>query len=431
MAVYRYMMTKEYVRDWTIFDAIRELIANAFDAEIELRAPCSIRHHHETLFIENQGAKLDIKALYFGGTSKAGDSRLIGTYGEGLKLALMVLTRLGVGVKIVNDDESWTTSLTPDDNGVESFAITTRSRKATGMVSVEIPTTDDVWLQLQELFLRLMPPVEVIHTSVGDILLDMEHAGRRYSKGVFIDKEHGSIFGYDFKTLNVGRDRKSYRQSDATMLISQMWAEGATGGQYVGKCYQALLRSATEFGGIQYYDLKELPDKLLELFYEYNGTEAYPVDNLATAARLEHTGLKAVVVPYTMCAILKARLPDVDTILQKDRQKIVTTHQWDALTDAERAVLRGILHMAERLGVTAPLHVVDFNGPYLEGLMSEETIYLARRTLATYGKALGVFIHEAAHLGGDGDGEKGHVDDMHTLMEKAFTLLWREVKAPS
>jgi hypothetical protein len=131
MPKFQYMVTEDYVRDWTPKHALREVIANGVDAEIQANAPLHVVHdpRKDILRVINDRAKLDIKALYFGGTTKVGDTRLVGQYGEGLKLALLVFARNDIGVKIYNNDEVWTASLEPDANGIKVLTIHTRKAK--------------------------------------------------------------------------------------------------------------------------------------------------------------------------------------------------------------------------------------------------------------------------------------------------------------
>lgn len=427
MTIHRYMVAEEYVHDWTLFDAIREVIANGLDAEIEYGTPCVIRYDKETIYIENRGAKIDVKGLYFGGTTKRNArGGTVGQYGEGLKLALLVFARQKLEVRVINDDETWVPSIDKDENGVNSFTITTRSVKPKGMVCVEIPGIgDDAWFQIQQLFLRLMAPVSTIETPHGTILLDPEYRGRRYNKGVYVDQVAGSRFGYNFQTLNVGRDRRSYRQDAATELIGKMWAAASADADNANLCYQAFNLGSPELSGVEYHYLPDFAERLLLVFRQKHGEDAYPVSSAGEGVQLEHTSLKPVTVPSGLCTLLRQPLKSIDAILAEDSRKVTRTYEAADLTSEERGVLRGILLIGEQLGIEAHPSIVDFKGGHLEGKAGGGQIYLARETLKTFGKALGVYIHEAAHLDGSRDGSHQHVDNIHVLMEEAFTILWQ------
>jgi hypothetical protein len=227
-----YMVTDEYVRDWKRIHALREIISNGIDAEIEKRATLNVRHDSRTqkLYVRNDRTKLDVKALYFGGTTKADDDRLVGQYGEGLKLAMLVLAREKVPLRIHNCDEDWDVKIEPDERGVKVLTLyTRRSRNPDDCVEVEIgDVNNDLWYEARSMFLRLAPPLESFDTSYGQILPEVDQVGKVYVKGVLVGEFPKSAFGYNFRDLDVGRDRVSFDQSSAQTRIARMWEEAAT-----------------------------------------------------------------------------------------------------------------------------------------------------------------------------------------------------------
>lgn len=423
MPIFKYPIVETYIRDWTLRDAIREIIANGFDAEVEKGAPCTVRHLKETITVVNTGTKLDPSALYFGGGSKQ-DTRLIGQYGEGLKLALLVFARLGIDVKITNDDERWTVGFEPDDNNITAFRITTRAlSKATGEFRVEIPgVSNDAWDEVERMFLRLREPENTIVTNAGTILLDLDHAGSRYAKGVFIDRPPGGSFGYDFKDLNVGRDRRSYRAGDAMLRISQMWDEATQRPEVTHKVYNALSNAGSEFVSLIYYATNDLVARLVARFKELNGEDAYPVGSTGAGVQMEHLGLRPVPLTRDFAELLQKGFPSVAELAAARARGVVHRFTLPQLTVAEQGVLRDVMAVGAAIGIKPLPDVVEFREPAIEGTYAEGEVRLARKTLATFGKALGVYIHAAAHAAG-ADAEKGHVDAIHRYMEDAFDVL--------
>ena len=429
MAKFVYPIVENYCSDWTLRDAIREMIANGLDAEIEKSAPCTIRHAKETITIVNKGTRLDVSAFYFGGSSKHTDTRLIGQYGEGLKLALLVFARLGVDARIINDNESWSVGFEKDQNGVDCFHIYTRALKnPTGEVRVEIPGVDnDAWDLIERMFLRLRPPENTIPTSHGTILLDPDHVGTRYAKGVFIDRQPGSTFGYDFKTLNVGRDRRSHKAAEAMQRISWMWEEAVQKGNTVERIYLAMENSAEEFSMVQYYATSDFVSRMVAHFHELHGDDAYPVLSTAEGLQLEHLGLRPVTLPRNLVEFLRKGLPTIPDLVFARARSVTRRYRADELTDDERAVLGAVLDMRRTLGIAVTPDVVDFKEPSIEGTYQEGEVRLARKVLGRFGKALGVFLHEAAHAQG-ADAEKSHLDAIHEHMEAAFDVLYKNAK---
>ncbi|MEE1741208.1 hypothetical protein PUR49_32575 [Streptomyces sp. BE147] len=82
-----YPMASDYVKGWTAKRALKEFVSNAIDASTIYRVDWS----DGILSIEDDGPGIPYEGLLFGGSTK--DSRHIGQFGEGKKLALLVLAR--------------------------------------------------------------------------------------------------------------------------------------------------------------------------------------------------------------------------------------------------------------------------------------------------------------------------------------------------
>jgi len=423
VAKHHYMVNRQYVEGWTVKHALREVIANGFDAEAEQGAKFTLTHDKGKLVAVNDGTKLPIEALYYGGTSKRGKEGLIGQFGEGLKLALLVFAREEIQVRIVNDDEAWTCGFEMDQNDQEAFHIYTRSITPKREVRIEVPgVSDELWDEIQTWFLRLSPPRDFITTSYGTILLDWDHVGKRYAKGVYIDAARSAGFGYDFLRLDVGHDRKSYRQNDAEYYVGKMWDEADKSVEAMARLYRALQQDAKDLALLYVYGSKGLAESQVRLFHQDFGANAYPVASAGEGVELEHIGVKPVTLPRSLVELLRTAMPSIDALKPTKAREVTCRYELSQLTPKEQGVLRGIVNLGAKIGIKALPHIVDFQSESLEGVYLDETVYLARKTLNTFGKAMGVYIHEAAHEAGE-DARASHVDRIHAYMEAAFEVL--------
>lgn len=99
-------LSPKYVSGWGVEEAVREILQNAIDQKAD-GAEVSVSYDRETPSILTDGARLRTSTLLLGESGKD-DERYIGKYGEGYKLALLVLTRERKPVKVVADAETWT-----------------------------------------------------------------------------------------------------------------------------------------------------------------------------------------------------------------------------------------------------------------------------------------------------------------------------------
>lgn len=95
---YELTLTPNYVSDWTFNDALRELIQNGTDQEVldkENKFQIIYNEKEKTLRLVNQKSVLKINTLLLGRSSKANNEDTVGQFGEGYKIAALVLNRLG------------------------------------------------------------------------------------------------------------------------------------------------------------------------------------------------------------------------------------------------------------------------------------------------------------------------------------------------
>ena len=122
----------EYVASWGFKEAIREFIQNGIDAETE-----NPQHtfemdwdsETEELTLKNKNTSIEIKSMLLGRTTKANNKNLIGQFGEGYKIATLVMNRLGKKVTIHNGEtgQLWQSSIEHSerfDSDVLVFTIT-------------------------------------------------------------------------------------------------------------------------------------------------------------------------------------------------------------------------------------------------------------------------------------------------------------------
>lgn len=224
-------LTRDYVKSWTVLEAVREILQNAIDYGQGKLAATFVPEDGETfcLRVFSAGAKLEPKTLLLGCTSKAEDKEAIGSFGEGYKIALLVLAREGYDVELKNTCLSWFPQFEYSDKfEAEVLCILQRPNHKDPQLGVEFVIkgiTAETKNKIIENTLQLQADVGKFHrVSQGDILLDRK--GKLYVNGLFVS-ETGLEYGYNVKPefLTLERDRQTVSHFDLKFLTKDMWFE--------------------------------------------------------------------------------------------------------------------------------------------------------------------------------------------------------------
>lgn len=223
--VYELPLARDYVRHWGTVEAVRELLQNAIDSE----SPLEYSFQSGTLSIRSRFATLPASSLLLGTTSKADNSQKVGQFGEGYKIALLVLTREGKSVQVLNGDLLWQPEFKQSRTfGTEVLSIRESrcpENKGNGLEFLIEGLTDDDEDRIRKSFLPMQEQVgEIVETSKGQILLD--RPGELYVKGLYVCQTK-LWFGYNVKPefLRLERDRNTVDSFDLAWLAKQMWYE--------------------------------------------------------------------------------------------------------------------------------------------------------------------------------------------------------------
>lgn len=421
-----------YLPSWGAWEGIRELVQNGKDAELEFAAPLEVTYLNGTLRIENEGAAMDRNALLFGTTSKEGRADMIGKFGEGLKLGTLALVRQGHGVKIRTGSEVWTAEIGPSKEykaDVLFFDIV-GGREDKKRVRVEIDNVNEQeWERLKTrfLFLQREKKNDRVATSYGDLLLDAKHVCMIFVKGIFVQHDPRLQYGYNFKDVEIDRDRKMISSYDQEHASRRIWAEAIERRPDLLDPFYDMVSTgeATDIASFAHgaYALSDgTKEKIAAKFTAQFGANAVPVMSLGDSIELEHYGKKGIVVAKTLGGMLADVLGTKEAVLARSRTEVTKTFSWNELDADERQNLLAAIALVEIVRPDVRLldlvDVVTFRSPTLLGQYKDGRILLAQNKLHDGDETLATLVHEFAHAHG-GDGEKGHV--------AAIEHLWRDI----
>lgn len=239
-----------YVNSWGVVEAIRELFQNAYDESVQQPENdyfFSYDKESSCILIGNKKSVLNTETLLLGCSSKTNDKNTIGQFGEGYKLATIVLLRTGHSITFYNYGarEVWTTKLVKSRKYsgrlvptfyVEKSHVWEKVPDNDLTIKIENITEEEYRLIVESnLRLQNLNSNDILNCSHGKILLSKEYQGKIYASGLYVTAVANYEYGYDInpENINLDRDRKTIPSFDLSWETSRMWSEHVNTDQFV------------------------------------------------------------------------------------------------------------------------------------------------------------------------------------------------------
>jgi hypothetical protein len=412
-------MTIRYARDWSKKAGVRELVQNMLDGHDQgYKMGVSFIKVNGKSYIafKNEGLVLDKSVWLLGESNKGSDAR--GRHGDGLKVGSLVLVREGVDVFFLSGNERWTPTLVSSEtfSGKTVLKIVTRAGSAReNDYTACVAMTPDEWEGYRQDFLPLsdLDPTTIRKGGyAGNLLLDPRAKGRVFVKGIWVCDKPNLDHGYDLHDVSLDRDRRIMDtwdiQYQAGKILSHVAQEDAA---MLAQIFQDLVADKADVEHIHYHD-GEIKDALAAQFHATYGDKAVAVENAAEATKVEHYGLKGVVVPKGLREVVVGVDGTVEHVIKKAMDTCGAYLTDEDLDPAERKVWRlakGILTLTGLTVDPATTRVYDFRVPNAPlGTFNHGTgeIRINRQILKDGPQAVVTLAHEIAHR----DGRDGTLD---------------------
>ena len=307
-------LAPNYIPSWTLVDAVRELFQNALDQQEQNpdnTASWDYDSQTGVLTISNATSTLTTSSLLLGQTTKASDKSTIGQFGEGYKIATLVLLREGKNVVFYNygAKEIWrprfiksrrfgTDILTFFTEKAEDFW--KKAPSADLIITVDGISADE-YKSIVESNLHLRSDYEVLEeTEYGDVI---SLPGKVFVNGLYVCDYEPYTYGYNFKPehIRLDRDRKMVNDFDLRWMASKMWS----------KCDDHdKVMEMVEAGKADVAFIKDVDwssdwcDVAAEKFFSVYGPEAIPVTSQAELDNVP-AGYKGIVVSSGYSALVR------------------------------------------------------------------------------------------------------------------------------
>lgn len=375
--IYELSLTPTYVSDWDFKMAIRELIQNGIDQQAT-NPKCTfsmefVPNENDStrgkILFTNKQSRLKVNTLLLGCTSKEDDTITVGQFGEGYKIASLVLNRLGKTFVVHNnmENEIWVARFKNSKKWrgkILAFFVDMVDQIDSNDLVIEVGNvTDDEYSLLQEIWLgyEADDSYEKIETSYGEILLDHWAKGEVYVNGLYIECHSQFKYGYNFKPeyLRLERDRKSCDSWLAQNLTAKMVSEAMVNGdmeiETVHSMIEEDLDDVTNIDYCSYEQKQNVVDSLKEAFDEQHDKGSIPVTDQSDYDMICNMGGTPIFVPRSVGRLLSdVKEERIDKLVNSAKQKAVTPREklqcWydqycDRLSSDAKEELKEIINM--------------------------------------------------------------------------------------
>jgi hypothetical protein len=295
-------ISPEYVAHWGLWEAVREIYQNALD-EASLDKECEAKIEYfdsvRELHITTSKGYLSPKSLVLGKTSKREDKTQRGKFGEGYKLALLVLARLNYATEVHSGADRWESRIEQDDifdSPVLNVYVSPYVwNEGTSFVIQDVGPNN--WTLIQE---NIRPASEFFDA----VLEEEKEKGRIYVGGLYVTTVKRYHCGYAFRpgVVKLDRDRGMIDGFDLAYETSRLWTSRGHSARL-----SALLE--VEAPDVEYVDAHVAEGSTFASahygYYLARHGNAVPVSNQEEIQRATAAGVKWVLVPEKVKSMLR------------------------------------------------------------------------------------------------------------------------------
>lgn len=392
-----YPISLDYRSHWGNWEAIREIVQNSLD-EV---GSYTVEKLDTGVAISDKGKGFTIKHLIFGVSEKdSADSR--GRFGEGLKIALIVLTRNGCNVSIQSEN----LEIVVDKAEIEGIRVLKLKYRTIPPIEGTKIFIRNYTGEMYDDYFATSEQVKklVIHTCrYGQIINDPR--GRLYVKDIFVQTLKTARYSYNLASIRLEESRKLASEEDVHSGIGSVW------GTVTSATLMKSFLKAVENGKYESLAYGRYPDNsgiIKSAFRCLYGVKAVIGTDADASREAQWRGAVIVPIPFGLRDFIRAAGILTDAMfVKKDDKKKVKKISKTSLAQTEKLTLRSMNVLVRLIDAQydnryPKLKVVPYAfssdesclGQWIE---SKVQIRINKNLLSHPTKALSTVLHELTH----------------------------------
>lgn len=406
-------MSLEYVKDgWDAWAVVREFGSNAKDADpqffiqkdgdVDMWLPPRIaawaRGQHDNLMIFNRYGILEEQHLLLGVSQKP-SADAIGMFGEGAKIAMLVLTRMGLTAHIFSGGlHFWNEPA--EVFGVPTFKVVWEdSGEWVDGTAVFIPGWE--YPDYNNNFLHPGDDRIVFTDPHGrHILAQMDPDF--FVKGVWVGKAEGAgmgyAFGYNLVDPKMNRDRRMVSTWDANWEIGRIWSE-VSDEELLERFFSAVRDDLGEKDANMTYHTFRYFGAAQAAFKNIFGENAVVETDEITSREAKHRGARTVKFGHSLAkAVAQVAGTDQSYIQDFEGESAVLIPDTHIKERDAKKLLKELRKLTAMIDPDVKLYVYMLQGKDADCTPEKKRIRLGVHILESPMKAISAVVHELAHI---------------------------------
>ncbi len=204
--IIQYGIGKDYLKDWGINEALREIYQNFIDYGTYRVEVIDTNKGIVDVIISNKYIPENLEFLQIGKSIKD-NKEAIGQHGEGLKMAMLIFLRLDYRITIHTNDKMIFPMWKNQDHVGETLALAVTHKK--------------IQSQIAKFAIRIQLPIEEFNKFNNNVIIDKDIVFTAPYHGSIVDKPKGNLYSGNLFICNLKNLKLAYNLNPSVLKLDR------------------------------------------------------------------------------------------------------------------------------------------------------------------------------------------------------------------